>query len=90
MSETRLISRIPTAKIALTIGAVLIAGPLGGCATLRQPFSAVQPTAALVEPASNSGARASDEVSVDAATASVDSQWTTRVYHGWAGPSSQM
>ena len=89
MSEARLISRIPIAKIASIIGAVLIAGSLGGCATFMQAFSAEQPTAALVEPASNSGAGASD-VSADAATASVDSQWTTRVYHGWAGPSSQM
>ena len=88
MSETRSISRISTAKIASTIGAVLIAGSLGGCATFMQAFSAEQPTAALVEPASNSGAGASDDP--DAATASVDSQWTTRVYHGWAGPSSQM
>ena len=90
MSETRLISRIPIAKIASIIGAVLIAGSLGGCATFMQAFSAEQPAAALVEPASNSGAGASDDVSADAARASVDSQWTTRVYHGWAGPSSQM
>ena len=86
----RSIRRVPIAKIALTIGAVLIAGSLGGCATFMQAFSAEQPTAALLEPASSPGAGASDDVSADAARASVDSQWTTRVYHGWAGPSSQM
>lgn len=90
MSETRSIRKIPIAKIASTIGAVLIAGSLGGCATFMQAFSAEQPIAALVEPVSNSGAGASDDVSADAATPPVDSQWTTHVYHGWAGPSSQM
>ncbi len=87
MSERSI--RIPIAKIALTIGAVVVAASLGGCATLMQALSA-QPTAPLVESESNSGALTSVNVSADAATASVDSQWTTRVYHGWAGPSSQM
>jgi hypothetical protein len=82
----RSIRRVPIAKIALTISAVLIAGSLGGCATLMQGFSA-QPT---VGSASDPGWSISDQESTDAATASVDSQWTTRVYHGWAGPSSQM
>ena len=66
---------------------LLMATSSGGCATLMQPFSAVQPTAALVEPGSNTGSSASDQVSADSAATPVDSQWITRVYRGYAGPS---
>ena len=83
------IRRVPIVKVVLTSCALLTAGSLGGCATLMQAFSP-QPIGTLVEPGSNPEWGASDQESVDAATASVDSQWTTRVYHGWAGPSSQM
>ena len=53
-------------------------------------FSTAQPTAALVEPQSNAGSGTFGDASADTTTTAVDGQWTTRVYHGWAGPSSQM
>ena len=77
-----------TGRIAVVL---LMATSSSGCATLMQPFSAVQPTSAIVEPASNFGSGPSEDVSTSsAATSSVDGQWITHVYHGWAGPSSQM
>ena len=78
------------ARMARMVVALLVAGPLGGCATLMQVFSTVQPTAALVEPQSNAGSVTFGDASADPTASAVDSQWTTRVYHGWAGPSSQM
>ena len=47
-----------------------------------QPFSDVQPTAALVEPDQDTGLNASDEVSTDFATTQVDNRWITEVYRG--------
>ena len=82
--------RIQAARIARMVVALLVAGPLGGCATLMQVFSTVQPTAALIEPQSNAGSGTFGDASADTTTTAVDGQWTTRVYHGWAGPSSQM
>lgn len=78
---------IQAVRIGRMVVALLIAISSSGCATLMQPFSAVQPTGALVEPEANSGPNASD---ADPPTASVEGQWITRVYLGWAGPSSQM
>ena len=57
-----------------------------GCATLMQPFSNVQPTAALVEPDQDTSANVSDEVSADFATTPVDNEWITRVYRGDPDP----
>ena len=69
---------------------LLMATSSSGCATLMQPFSAVQPTTAIVEPASNFGSGPSEDVGTSSATTSVDGQWITHVYRGWAGPSSEM
>ena len=69
---------------------LLMATSSSGCATLMQPLSAAQPTAARVEPAPNFGSGPSDDVSASSATTSVDGQWITHVYHRWAGPSSEM
>ena len=77
---------IQAARIGRIAVVLLMATSSSGCATLMQPFSAVQPTTALVEPGSNTGSSASDEASADFA-APVDSQWITRVYRGYAGPS---
>ncbi len=82
--------RIRAARIARVVVAFLVAGPLGGCATFMQAFSTVQPTAALIEPQSDAGSGTFGDVSADPTAGAVDGQWTTRVYHGWAGPSSQM
>ena len=82
--------RVQAARMARMVVALLVAGPLGGCATLMQAFSTVQPTAALVEPQSNVGSGTFGEASADPTASAVDIQWATRVYHGWAGPSSQM
>ena len=76
-----------TGRIAVVL---LMATSSSGCATLMQPYSAVQPTSAIVEPASNFGSGPSEDVGTSSATNSVDGQWITHVYHGWAGPSSQM
>ena len=76
-----------TGRIAVVL---LMAASSSGCATLMQPFSAVQPTSAIVEPASNFGSGPSEDVSTSSATTPVGGQWITHVYHGWAGPSSQM
>jgi len=76
-----------TVRIAVVL---LVATSSSGCATLMRPFSAVQPTSAIVEPASNFGSGPSEDVSTSSTTTPVGGQWTTRVYHGWAGPSSQM
>jgi len=64
----------------------LFATASSGCATLMQPFSDVQPTAALVEPDQNTRLNASDEVSADFATTPVDNQWIAHVYRGDADP----
>jgi len=77
---------IQAARIGRIAVVLLMATSSSGCATLMQPFSAVQPTTALVEPGSNTGSSASDEASADFATTPVDSQWITRVYRGYAGP----
>ena len=81
---------IRAARIWRIAVVVLMATTCSGCATLMQPFSAVQPTTAIVEPASNFGSGPSEDVGTSSATTSVDGQWITQVYHGWAGPSSQM
>ena len=82
--------RVQAARMARVVVALLVAGPLGGCATLMQAFSTVQPTAAVIETGSNAGSGTFGDASADATATAVDGQWTTRVYHGWAGPSSQM
>lgn len=73
-----------TSRQALRIGRILAAALIAtlnsGCATLMQPFSAVQPTAALVEPDGDSGSSIPDNASERFASASVDSAWSTRVY----------
>ena len=79
---------IKVARIAHIVAALLIAGALGGCASLIQSLSGGQPIAALADPASNSGWIASADARTGSAT--TDGSWITRVYHGWAGPSSQM
>ncbi len=79
---------IPAARSACMVVALLVASPLGGCATLMQAFSAVEPIAAPTETVSNAGSFG--DASADSTASAVDGQWTTRVYHGWAGPSSQM
>ncbi len=81
---------VRAARFARMVVALLLASPLGGCATLMQPFSDVQPTAALIEPESNAGSVRLEMRASDSTAAAVDGQWTTRVYYGWAGPSSQM
>ena len=65
---------IQAARIGRTAVVLLMATSSSGCATLMQPFSAVQPTAAFVEPGSNTGSSASDEVSAEFAATPVDSQ----------------
>ncbi len=81
---------LQAARITRMVVALLVASVLGGCATLMQPFSDVQPTAPLIEPESNAGSNTFGEASADSSAAAVGGPWTTRVYHGWAGPSSQM
>jgi hypothetical protein len=84
------VRRITNGIHALRIGRIavvlLMATSSSGCATLMQPFSAVQPTAALVEPDQDTSANVSDEVSADFATTPVDNQWITHVYRGDADP----
>jgi hypothetical protein len=82
--------RTQTARIARIAVALLVASPLGGCATLMQAFSTVQPSGPLMETESNAGSGTFGDASADAAATADDGGWTTRVYHGWAGPSSQM
>jgi len=77
---------IQAARIGRIAVVLLMATSSSGCATLMQPFSAVQPTAALAVAGSNTGSSASDEVRAESA-AEVSSQWVTHVYKGWAGPS---
>jgi hypothetical protein len=76
-----------TGRIAVLL---LVATSSSGCATLMQPFAAMQPTAAIVESASGFELGASEDVSTNSATTSASGQWITHVYQGWAGPSSQM
>ena len=80
--STNGIQAVRIGRIAVVL---LMATASSGCATLMQPFSAVQPTAALVEP-DHTSANVSDEVSADFATTPVDSQWITHVYRGDADP----
>jgi hypothetical protein len=68
------------------VAVTLFATASSGCATLMQPFSDVQPTAALVEPDQDTRSNVFDEVSADFATPPVDNQWITRVYRGDADP----
>jgi len=75
-------------SMARIVVVLLLAGSLGGCATLMQAFS-MQPTAALSETDSNAGSGTLGDAGADATVTAADGQWTTRVYHGWAGPSSQ-
>ena len=77
---------IQAARIGRIAVVLLMATSSSGCATLMQPFSAVQPTAALVEPDQDTSANVSDEVSADFATTPVDNQWITHVYRGDADP----
>ena len=77
---------IQAARIGRIAVVLLMATASSGCATLMQPFSAVQPTAALVEPDQDTSANVSDEVSADFATTPVDNQWITHVYRGDADP----
>jgi hypothetical protein len=51
-----------------------------------QPFSDVQPTAALVEPGQDTRLNASDEVSTGFATTPVDNPWIIHVYRGDSDP----
>ena len=77
---------IQAARIGRIAVVLLIAASSSGCATLMQPFSDVQPTAALVEPDQDTRLNASDEVSTDFATTQVDNQWITHVYRGDPDP----
>jgi hypothetical protein len=81
---------LKVARIVRMAVVLLVATSSSGCATLVQLFSAVQPTAAIVEPASSFGPGSSEDVGTSSAATSVDGQWITHIYHGWAGPSSQM
>lgn len=76
---------IQAARIGRIAVALLIATSSSGCATLMQPFSDVQPTAALVEQDQDTRLDASEEVSTDFAASPVDDQWVARVYRGDPG-----
>jgi hypothetical protein len=77
---------IQAARIRRIAVVLLMATASSGCATLMPPFSDVQPTAAIVEPGQDTRVNASDEVSTDFATTSVDIQWVARVYRGDPDP----
>ena len=66
---------IQAARIGRIAVVLLMATSSSGCATLMQPFSAVQPTAALAVAESNTGSSASDEVRAESAATPVDGQW---------------
>ena len=67
-------------RIVRVLAATIVATASSGCATLTQPGSTVQPTAALVEPDLGSGSSIPDSASDRFTTASVDAPWSTRVY----------
>ena len=75
-------NRVQATRIGCIAVVLLIAASSSGCATLMQPFSDVQPTAALVEPDQDTGLNASDEVSTDFATTQVDNRWIAPTYVG--------
>jgi ABC-type Fe3+-siderophore transport system permease subunit len=77
---------VQVARISRIAVVLLVGASCSGCATLMQPLFAGEPTTAGVEPGSNFSAASSES----SAATSVDDQWITHVYHGWAGPSSEM
>jgi hypothetical protein len=67
-------------RIVRVLAATFFATASSGCATLMQPFSAVQPAAALVAPDRGSDSSIPDSESERFTSASIDAPWRTRVY----------